>query len=222
MGKGAYLALGTAGAGGLGAGGVMALKPWQSHEQEKSTSIRDKYSVALLNAKGDDTIWDKKYEALGGTYSPHNSFLQQASSKKKGNSPNKEEIKGLLKSGCEEIYSSDSDNSHNFADFKALCSKTNENATKEGKNWISDAASGSGNNKWDTVLTSLKSHDISSKWALDSTLSTLKSEIQESQNTFVQDKREKLQRWCNSNKLEIFKGEESLEFKSQEEFCKAT
>ncbi|AEW45165.1 hypothetical protein MHC_01495 [Mycoplasma haemocanis str. Illinois] len=224
MGKGVYFSLGTVGAGGLGIGGLISLKSWQSHEKEKSkviTSIRDKYSTALLNTKSDDTLWEKKYEALG-TYSPQNNILRNASSKKKGNNPNKKEIQKLLKSGCEEIYSSDSDNSHNFEDFKTLCSKTNENASKAGKSWISDATSENGTNKWDSALALLKSHDISAKWALDNTLSSLKHEIQRDQSTFTQEKRDKLKGWCDSNRTRIFKGKESPEFKSQEDFCKAT
>ncbi|CBY92356.1 hypothetical protein HF1_03480 [Mycoplasma haemofelis str. Langford 1] len=223
MGKGVSLALGTAGAGGLGAGGLMALKPWQSDSPEKSkvvTSIREKYAVALLNTKEDSEIWTKKYTALG-THSPNNPILRDAASKKTGSSPNEGTIKQLLKEGCEAIYSSDANDPKNFSDFKALCSKTNENATGTGKNWVTDEPSSSTSNKWDTVLTALKNHGTSNKWALDSILSALKEEIKNDQ-TFSPEKRTKIENWCKSIKSEVFLGTESSEFKSQEDFCKVT
>ncbi|AEW45167.1 hypothetical protein MHC_01505 [Mycoplasma haemocanis str. Illinois] len=220
MGKGIYFALGTAGAGGLGVGGLVVLKSRQPSSTKTITSIREKYSVALLNAKGDADIWTKKYTALE-TYSPNHPILKDAASKKSGANPNEEEIKKILKDGCEAIYSSDAQEPHNFSDFKALCSKTNENATGSGKNWVTDEPSKADTNKWDNVLTTLKNHDIFNKWILDSTLLALKEEIKNDQ-TFSQEKRTKLKDWCNSVKSGIFLGEESPEFKSQEDFCKVS
>ncbi|CBY92370.1 hypothetical protein HF1_03620 [Mycoplasma haemofelis str. Langford 1] len=216
MGKGAFAALGTA--GGLGAGGLIALKPWQSTPDEAPiTSIRSKYPSALLNLEGDVNIWEKKYKALE-TKTPHHPTLQKALSTGKGAEANLTEAKSLLKSGCRAIYESDSDNSNNFQDFKSFCSKTNEDATKSGKQWIADATSKADGNKWDTVLTSLKGH---STWSLDSVLETLKKGIQGDSSSFPEARRKELKDLCDKAKLEVFVGESSSEFQSQEAFCKA-
>ncbi|CBY92385.1 hypothetical protein HF1_03770 [Mycoplasma haemofelis str. Langford 1] len=217
MGKGAYLALGTAGAGSLGVGGLVALKPWE--ESKVVVSIKQKYPLAILDASKDTDIWNKKYSNLSKS-SPHHPILKKALSKSKAPNADETGAKELLKSGCSKIYESNVDNPNNFQDFKSLCSKTNEDATKSNAHWIQEETSKSSGNKWDTVLTSLKSHETSNNWILDKTLEELKQAIQGA-NTFSEDNRNKLKAWCDATRLEVFKGEETEEFRSQEAFCKS-
>ncbi|CBY92388.1 hypothetical protein HF1_03800 [Mycoplasma haemofelis str. Langford 1] len=221
MGKGAYLALGTAGAGGLGAGGLIASKPWQSTSKEVPkvvASIKDKYSVALLDPTKDETIWIKKYDVLKSS-SPNNLTLQEALKKSKDPNKNEEEAKRLMKEGCKEIYESKIDDSKSFSDFRQLCSKNNEDASKAG-DWNTDDVTTS-NNKWDKALKKLKEHNIDTNDELDSLLVALKESIGANQTTtFDQALRTKVKDWCTNARGEMFEGENSIKFKNQETFCK--
>ncbi|CBY92374.1 hypothetical protein HF1_03660 [Mycoplasma haemofelis str. Langford 1] len=221
MTKGSFLALGTAGAGGLGAGGLMAFKPWQSTPEEKvkvATSIREKYSAALLDSTQDGSIWEKKYTTLK-TSTPNNPTLKQAVEKSKTSPESKDEALRLLKEGCASIYDSKVDDLKSFSDFKTLCSKSNDDASKASGAWIADEASAN-NNKWDSSLTKLRDHNQE----LIPTLSSLKEEIKAHQNStpFAQDIRTKIKDWCTQVRGELFEGENSTQFQNQEAFCKAT
>ncbi|CBY92471.1 hypothetical protein HF1_04630 [Mycoplasma haemofelis str. Langford 1] len=218
MGKVAYFALGTAGAGGLGAGGVTLYNKLGQAEESKATSIvtlKDKYSQAILNAS-DTGIWDKKYEALK-TASPSNSKLRDAVNKAKLSNPDKNGALELLKSGCEEVYLVQADDASGLSDFKSLCSKTNENVTSSTGSFITDQVSGN-SDKWDKSLTSLKDHT----GELDDVLKKLKEGIQSSQSTFPQDKKTELKNWCDAARASIFEGSNSVKFKNQETFCKSS
>ncbi|CBY92407.1 hypothetical protein HF1_03990 [Mycoplasma haemofelis str. Langford 1] len=202
--------LGALGAGGLGVGGLMVLKPWQS---ESVVTFKDKYSQALLDDKVDATIWTKKYEELKKT-TPNHPKLVEAFEKTKAPA-DEARAKELLKEGCLAIYSLPVENSKHFSDFKSFCSKTNADVS-ENKDWISEAVSNN-KNKWDTALTSLKSHD---KGELDRELAKLKAGIQNNSETFPEDKKTLLKGWCDSAKSSIFEGRDSVVFKNQESFCK--
>ncbi|AEG72687.1 hypothetical protein MHF_0411 [Mycoplasma haemofelis Ohio2] len=222
MTKGSFLALGTAGAGGLGAGGLMAFKPWQSTPEEKvkvATSIREKYSAALLDSTQDGSIWEKKYTSLKAS-TPNNPTLKKAVEKSKAPSESKEEALKLLKEGCASIYDSKVDDLKSFSDFKTLCSKSNDDASKASGTWIADEASANNNNKWDSSLTKLRDYGQE----LIPTLSSLKEEIKthQSSTSFSPDIRTKIKDWCTQVRGELFEGENSTQFQNQEAFCKAT
>ncbi|AEW45188.1 hypothetical protein MHC_01610 [Mycoplasma haemocanis str. Illinois] len=218
MGKVAYLTVGVAGAGGLSIGGLIAFKPWPHNNTEVSkvaVSIKERYSIALLDPSKDEAIWTKKYEILK-TSSPHNSALRAALEKSKEPNKNEVEAKRLLKEGCKEIYESQVDDSAAFSDFKKICSKNNEDASKTG-DWNTDEVTAS-NNKWDKALEALNKHNGNE---LDSQLSELKKEIKPAQpTTFDQTLRTKVKNWCSSTRGEMFEGEYSIKFKNQEAFCK--
>ncbi|AEW45185.1 hypothetical protein MHC_01595 [Mycoplasma haemocanis str. Illinois] len=216
MGKGFYLALGTAGVGSLSVGGLVVLKSWK--EPKITSSIKEKYSLSLLDISKDTDIWNKKYSSLS-KYSPNHPTLKQALSKSKTSNVN--EAKELLKSGCLKIYESDANDPNNLQDFQSLCSRTNEDATKSNGGWIQDEISKSNTNKWDAALNKLKNHGTSDNWDLDETLRNLKQAIQGSSNTFSEDNRSRLKAWCDAIKAAIFKGDKSEEFRSQEAFCKS-
>ncbi|AEW45240.1 hypothetical protein MHC_01870 [Mycoplasma haemocanis str. Illinois] len=215
MGKGALLALGTVGAGGLGVGGLTLYNKFGKSAELKKSSLKYRYSQAILN-ENDDGIWDKKYEALK-TASPNNALLKEAVNKAKASNSDKNGALSLLKKGCAEVYSVREDDVEGLSDFKALCSKTNENATSSTGSFISDSVSES-NDKWDTSLTSLKSYE----GELDDILKKLKADIQTSQTTFPKDKKTELKNWCDAVKTGIFEGANSVKFKGQESFCKSS
>ncbi|CBY92330.1 hypothetical protein HF1_03220 [Mycoplasma haemofelis str. Langford 1] len=217
MSKSLALSLGGLGAGAAGVGGLLTFKPWETQE-----TFATKYKHALLDTSKDSDSWNNKYTALKQATPKHPKLLKAVSESKKSPSPNDAEAKKLMREGCKAIYESPHEKSEYLNDFKKYCSKTNQEASTN-TTWNTDnvTTSGSGTNKWDTSLTSLKSHNFSQKGNLVEALVKLKEDIKE-KSTFEQTHRERLKNWCDKVKTETFMGSDSLEFKNQDLYCKGS
>ncbi|AEG72645.1 hypothetical protein MHF_0368 [Mycoplasma haemofelis Ohio2] len=205
---------GAMGAAGTGVGGYFLLS---NNKIDESLLIRSKYKVSVLSKSGEESLWDKKYEAIKNS-SPHNQTLKKAVAKSSGTDKNDEEAKKLLKQGCFEIYESSYEDANNFSDFKNYCAKTNKDISKV-TSWNTDTSENNTNNKWDKALESLKSHTVETKGKLDPVLEKLKTEL--TGNTpFSTTIRARFKSWCESTNKGLFEGEESTAFRNQEDFCK--
>ncbi|AEW45661.2 hypothetical protein MHC_04015 [Mycoplasma haemocanis str. Illinois] len=212
MSKVLILSLGGVGVAGVGTGALFILKPWES----KVVTFSDKYKYALLDTSKHDSFWDSKYTALKtNAGKKHTKLVKAYDEATKQTSPNELEAKRLMREGCKEIYESPVENSEYKDDFKNYCSKTNSEASST-QNWNSENTADSSNNKWDTPLNSLKSHQeglVDALFQLKTTLS--------GGTSFNQSHRETIKNWCDGIKKEPFMGTDSLEFKNQERFCKS-
>ncbi|AEW45177.1 hypothetical protein MHC_01555 [Mycoplasma haemocanis str. Illinois] len=227
MNKGSLLALGAAGIGSLGIGGLAVFKQWKSISKERvASTIRAKYSAALLDSVRDSSLWEKKYLSLK-TSNPKDPILKQAVEKSKTPSENKNEALELLKKRCSSIYDEKVDDLKDFSDFKSLCFKSNEESSGGTGTWISEDTT-STKNKWDDSLTKLHGHS----GALVPELESLKNEIKPNNvshsdsagstgHAFAQDIKTKIKNWCTTVKGEIFEGSDSIQFQNQETFCKS-
>nr|WP_052663347.1 hypothetical protein [Mycoplasma haemofelis] len=212
--KSLMLSLGGLGAGGVGVGGLLATKPWES----KKVTFSDKYKHAILDTAKDDDIWGRKYTSLKATKPKHPKLIRAYTEATKQPPENEQEAKRLLKEGCKAIYESPFEDSEYKNDFKSYCSKTNLDASPN-QTWNSESTDSS--SKWDASLKALKSHDINTKGSLVEVLVTLKSSIQ-SKDSFEKANRDSLKGWCDGVKVEIFMGSDSAEFKNQELYCKGS
>ncbi|AEG73316.1 hypothetical protein MHF_1066 [Mycoplasma haemofelis Ohio2] len=211
MSKTLILSLGGLGAATAAGGGMFLLKPWES----KEVTFADKYRHALLDTSKHDSSWDSKYTALKtNTEKKHPKLVQAHAEATKQSSPNEVEAKRLMREGCKEIYESVFENSKYISDFKNYCSKTNSEASFD-QNWNSGNPSDTSNNKWDTPLNSLKSHE----GGLVDVLSKLKTTLSK-ETPLNKNHREAIKNWCEEIKKEPFMGTDSLEFQNQESFCK--
>ncbi|AEW45689.1 hypothetical protein MHC_04165 [Mycoplasma haemocanis str. Illinois] len=213
MSKNLILTLGGLGIGGVGAGGLLALRPWKS----KVVTFADRYKHSLLDTVKDNSAWDNRYSFLKTIKPKHPTLISAHIEATKTSSSNENEAKRLMKEGCKSIYKSPFENSEYWDDFKNYCSRTNGDASS-GKEWNGEDTTSSSGNKWDASLTSLKSHEISNG-SLPSVLETLKAEIQ-SKDSFEKTHRDSLKSWCDGVKKEPFMGPDSLEFRNQELYCK--
>ncbi|AEW45149.1 hypothetical protein MHC_01415 [Mycoplasma haemocanis str. Illinois] len=214
MSKTLLITAGVVGAAGSGIGSYFLLI---HNKTDKSLLIKNKYKVALLNETGDESLWNKKYEEIKNS-SPHHPTLKKAVAKSSGTGKHDEEAKRLLKEGCFEIYESSYEDKNIFSDFKNYCAKTNKDISKV-TSWNNDTAENSSDNKWDKALETLKSHTMETKGKLDPVLAQLKQEIT-GDKPFSTDIRKRIKGWCESTNKELFEGEETTQFKNQEDFCK--
>ncbi|AEW45287.1 hypothetical protein MHC_02105 [Mycoplasma haemocanis str. Illinois] len=207
MGKLAFSAIGTLGVGAAGTGGFFLLKELKTPKAK----FKDRYSHALITDT--DNLWDSKFSLLkAANPEPKHPQLLQAlrdskeSSKESG-------AKELMKRVCVAMYEEEIKVDY-VKDFEKYCVKNNKDVSKIA--WNDEANSSS---KWDSSLTTLKSHDYGNNGMLDKELNDLKTKISSLSN-YENTHREELKKWCEKVKEHVYWGPQSKEFKQQELYCK--
>ncbi|AEG73147.1 hypothetical protein MHF_0889 [Mycoplasma haemofelis Ohio2] len=193
--------LGVGGAGIASAGGYMIFSEKGDTHTKKPETFRSKYAPAILGVE--DKLWDSKFTSFKQSGNPKHPTLASAKSK---SSPTEDSgAKDLYKRGCQEIYDSVWEGSSYFDDFKSYCAKTVKEGIGNSKTWISEEATTKG--KWDTKLTSLKTHNQTQNKVLDKKLEDLKIQISSLTEDKLEEKHRKLlKEWCSSSQGEIFMG----------------
>ncbi|OAL10143.1 hypothetical protein A6V39_04490 [Candidatus Mycoplasma haematobovis] len=116
-----------------------------------------------------------------------------------------DDIKALVKGGCEEIYNSEP-NENNLADFKAYCSL-----------WLQDKITGfiteqHGDSKWQAKVNGLKDYTK----GLISEFTTIENAIT---NSNVSEKQQEIKNLCDKLKENMFESETTTEFNNTKSFC---
>ncbi|CBY92818.1 hypothetical protein HF1_08100 [Mycoplasma haemofelis str. Langford 1] len=191
--------LGVGGAGIASAGGYMIFSEKGYTQTKKSETFRSRYAPAILGVE--DKLWDSKFTSFKQSGNPKHPTL--ASAKSKSSSAEDSEAKDLYKRGCQEIYDSAWEDSSYFDDFKSYCVKTVKEGIGDSKTWINEETTNKG--KWDTKLTSLKTHNQTQNKVLDKKLEDLKTQLSNI-SEFQESHRKLLKEWCSSSQGEIFMG----------------
>ncbi|AEW45479.1 hypothetical protein MHC_03095 [Mycoplasma haemocanis str. Illinois] len=188
------------------AGGAYLI--YGSSSDTVKTLFKDKFRHALMSTSDnkDDSLWGVKWESLKKLGKAKNSKISQALRDHKSKSID-DDIRGLLKQGCQEIYDSEflSQGDEVYDDFKNVCSRNIKD--KLGGTWLA-SSDGKIAEKWTSL----------SQAGLDSLTSELKA-IKSKDET---NGKAELQKWCDSISTYPYDGDGTLLTNNATSYCKVS
>ncbi|OAL09902.1 hypothetical protein A6V39_03255 [Candidatus Mycoplasma haematobovis] len=171
---------------------------------QNTTTIKGKFEKALIDFTKDTTLITAKLNKLkDGTVNSDIQKLKNAQTKAKTDVNSAKED---FQKACEEIYKSTFDKKESplFKDFKEYCSWNV-------KDKVGDTSWADGSATWNTRFNKLNQNGTKP-------LSSSLKKVAKGSNTNGTE----LQKWCNDIAVEVFGGDDDLEFKDAKEHCKRT